>query len=256
MSNSERFTHLAGLYAKYRPGYPKELFDYLYTEGSLSPQSRIADIGAGTGIFTAELLMRGSCVYAVEPNADMRSRMISSLGGKSNFTPVDADAEHTALEDNSVDFVTAAQAFHWFDNQAFALECRRILKPGGKIALVWNTRDSASPMVQENEAIFRKLCRDFHGFSGGTGFSSDFGETPDKIAAFYSSFESRIFANDLIYTKDSFIGKSLSSSYAPKQGDSEYEPFIQALSDLFDRYQTLDGTMLFPNYVRCYLGTV
>ena len=58
----------------------------------------------------------------------------------------------------------------------------------------------------------------------------------------------------LLYT--SFIGKSLSSSYAPKQGDSEYEPFIQALSDLFDRYQTLDGTMLFPNYVRCYLGTV
>lgn len=256
MSNVDRFTHVAELYAKYRPGYPKELFDFLYTDGGFSAQSTIADVGAGTGIFTAELLSRGSRVYAVEPNADMRRKLLSYLKSEKNLITIAADAENTTLEDHSIDFVTVAQAFHWFNNDSFSRECRRILKPGGKVVLVWNTRDSASSLVQENEKIFKELCPDFHGFSGGNGFSASFGETPSKVAEFYSSCVSYQFINNLVYTKESFIGKSLSSSYSPKLEDLEYEPFIEAISGLFDRYQSPDGTLLLPNFVRCYFGTV
>ncbi len=254
MLNTERFTHLADLYAKYRPSYPKALFDFLYAEIGFSSQSKIADIGAGTGIFTAELLSRGSHVYAVEPNADMRNQMLSALEGKTHFIPVAAEAEHTTLLEHSVDFITAAQAFHWFDNDGFSEECRRILKPNGKVVLVWNIRDSSSSLVEENENICRKFCKGFNGFSGGNGFSS-FGETPRKVSEFYFHYEYRDFPNNLVYTKDGFIGKALSSSYSPKAEEKEYEPYVNALSDLFDRYQN-KGRLLLPNFARCYFGTV
>ncbi|MCL2463427.1 MAG: class I SAM-dependent methyltransferase, partial [Defluviitaleaceae bacterium] len=129
--NEEKFTGKAGLYRTFRPSYPAELIDYLYSHIGFSSDCSIADIGAGTGIFTRILLERGSKVYAVEPNGDMREAAIKDLSGYENFVPVGASAENTGLDDSGVDFVTVAQAFHYFDRQLFRRECQRILKSGG-----------------------------------------------------------------------------------------------------------------------------
>ena len=125
--NEERFTGKADVYKKFRPSYPKELIDYLYSQVGFSQDSVIADIGSGTGIFSRLLLECGSQVYCVEPNDDMRQTAEKDLAGFRNFISVNAAAENTGLQEKSVHFVTAAQAFHWFDRQAYKLECQRIL---------------------------------------------------------------------------------------------------------------------------------
>ena len=132
MDNTQRFSGLAELYAQARPAYAGELIDFLYSR-QFSADSRIADIGSGTGKFARLLLDRGSTVYCVEPNSDMRAQAVRELSEYAGFRSVDGEASRTALEDASVDFVTAAQAFHWFDVPAFRRECQRILKPCGSV---------------------------------------------------------------------------------------------------------------------------
>lgn len=97
----------------------------------LTAESTVADIGAGTGKWTARLLPLGCRICAVEPNGSMRREAERLLGGEPRLTLLGGSAEHTGLPDASVDCVTAAQAFHWFDRERFRAECRRILTPGG-----------------------------------------------------------------------------------------------------------------------------
>ena len=155
--NTKRFTGKAELYRKFRPSYTQELFQYLYSpQVGFSQDSVIADIGAGTGIFTRLLLERGSKVYAVEPNADMRETSKNDLAEYKNFVSVNASAENTGLDEASVDFITAAQAFHYFDREVFKQECRRILRPGGKVVIIWNDVDKYSELIQKNGNIIEK----------------------------------------------------------------------------------------------------
>lgn len=133
-----RFSNRARAYARARPSYPEETLAILRAHHGLvvSPAagpSVVADVGAGTGIFTRLLLDAGARVFAVEPNADMRAEAERALFGPSyagRFTSVDGRAEATTLEPASVDLVVAAQAFHWFDVEAARLEHARILRPG------------------------------------------------------------------------------------------------------------------------------
>ena len=156
--NEARFTGKAEIYKKFRPSYPKEFMDYLYSQAGFGRDSAVADIGAGTGIFSRLMLERGSTVYCVEPNGDMRDTAIKDLSGFANFIPVGGNDRNTGLPDRSVDYVTAAQAAHWFDKQAFTSECRRILKPGGKVVLVWNERDYECGIIKKDYAIREKYA--------------------------------------------------------------------------------------------------
>ena len=140
MNHTEKFTGKAEMYQKFRPAYPSAYIRYL-TE-KIPANGTVADIGAGTGILSKALLREGYFVYCVEPNADMRKIAAETLAG--DFQIVNAAAERTALSKNSVDLVVAAQAFHWFDAKAFRRECGRILRPGGIVSLVWNTRRDLS----------------------------------------------------------------------------------------------------------------
>ena len=97
----------------------------------------------------------------------MRKMAEHSLKRYPHFQSIKATAENTTLKENSVDLVTVAQAFHWFDKEAFKIECQRILKQKANVALVWNSRDVTSPLIQENAEICQKTCPTFKGFSGG-----------------------------------------------------------------------------------------
>lgn len=250
--NEERFRGKAAVYAKYRPAYPKALMDYLYSEVGLTQNSAIADIGSGTGKLTALLLRRGSLVYGVEPNQEMRSIAEQTLREEKRFRSIDASAEHTGLPRQSVDFITAAQAFHWFDRTAFLAECQRLLRARGKVILIWNNRESSHPLVMENDALNRRFCQDFRGFSGGM---------KEESAAQFSDFfrngacDCREFRYDLVFQEESFIGRNLSASYAPGKSDENYQMYLSELKQLFAKYSR-QGTLLMPNITRCFVGIV
>lgn len=124
--NENKFDCKAELYAKCRSSYPTALVDMLYVE---SGANAVADIGAGTGIFTKCLAVKPWKVTAVEPNADMAEQFKFEVGDKAEL--LSAPAENTGLPDNSVGLVTAARSFHWFDEELFKAECKRILVPNG-----------------------------------------------------------------------------------------------------------------------------
>lgn len=248
--NEHRFDGLSNLYERYRPAYPAAFLDLLY-DGPLQSGGPVADVGAGTGILTRQLLERGSTVYAVEPNPEMRRLAKQKLGGMAGFYPVDGTAEHTSLPDRCVVCVTAAQAFHWFNPEGFRQECRRILRPGGMVVLVWNSRDGESPLVQENDALNRRLCPEYRGFSGGGR-----GTSSEELAHFFSGgFQTHSFNHPLAFDREGFIGRNLSASYAPRTDDPGYVCYVKELERLFERYQK-DGNIVMPNRTCCYLGRV
>jgi len=137
---TSRFSDRVENYVRYRPGYPPGALQALQTQCRLAPDHVIADIASGTGIWSRMLLENGNPVFGVEPNTEMRQAGERLLAGFPNFTSVAGTAEATTLLDKSVDFVTAAQAAHWFDRERARREFLRILKPGGWLVLLWNER--------------------------------------------------------------------------------------------------------------------
>ena len=250
--NEERFTGRADIYERYRSGYPEALMHYLYTEVGLRGDSAVADIGAGTGILTELLLRRGSRVFAVEPNGDMRSTAERKLSRYPGYVSVNAAAEATGLPDDSVDFVAVATAFHWFDKNQFRNECRRILKDDGKAILIWNVKDMASELVRESAQISREFCPGVESVSDGI-HNLDNGE----FARFFrdGQYDTRSFPNPQQLDEDGFVGRSLSSSYAPSEGADAYEPYVEALRALFKRYAE-KGTLWLEQVTKSYVGVV
>jgi SAM-dependent methyltransferase len=250
--NENRFTGRAIIYAKHRPAYPDAFIEYLYSGAGFQKDSVIADIGSGTGILTRLLLGKGSFVYGVEPNADMRKAAEQELAQYKNFASVPQSAESTGLNDRSVDFITAAQAFHWFDRQRFKAECQRILKENGKVVLVWNSRDMHSEFVQKCDELNRAYCKDYKGFSGGMNHDG-----PEEFKDFFKDgiYHCMVFPNDLMFDLDGFIGRSLSASYAPQEEAESYEPYISGLKQLFEKYGD-SGRLCMPNLTRAYIGGV
>lgn len=248
MDNTQKFNGKAGIYTKARPGYAKELVSLLLEIG-LGKDSIVADIGSGTGIFSKVLLELGCKVYGVEPNDDMRWESEKNLARFENFQALMGTAENTMLIEKSADFITVAQAFHWFDTEKFKLECTRIIKDKGKVILIWNSRIMGSPIVKENEQIFRKFCPAFNGFSGGIGYMDE------SIQEFYNHFEVYRFPNNLPFHKSKFIERNLSASYSLKKNDSEYDLYLIELNNLFDKY-AVDGMLNVPNETIVYVGEI
>ena len=233
MENIDKFTGKATGYDRYRPDYPTAVYEFLIKDLKLTEKSVIADIGAGTGIFSMPLLEKGYTVYAVEPNEDMKRIYDEKASDKPNYIGVKAAAEQTTLPDNSVDLITVAQAFHWFDRAAFLSECRRILRPGGKVVLLWNVRDEEWGLTKELAELNKKYCPKFKGFTGGIKG----GSTEQFNDFFLKGCEMKKFDNDLFYDDcRAFIGRCLSGSYAPKEGDENYEDYVAAVKELFYKH--------------------
>jgi ubiquinone/menaquinone biosynthesis C-methylase UbiE len=139
-------------YDRARPSYPAEAVAHIVGHGGIGPGRRVLDLAAGTGKLTRLLVPTGAEVVAVEPMASMRDRLVASLPG---IEVHDGTAEAVPLPDSSVDAVTVAQAFHWFDPPIALAEIRRVLRPGGHLFLVWNARDRRQGWVQRfGELLF------------------------------------------------------------------------------------------------------
>ncbi|HUZ49990.1 MAG TPA: class I SAM-dependent methyltransferase [Candidatus Dormibacteraeota bacterium] len=154
MNPTERFTERAGDYAAARPSYPDAAIDALF-EGIAEPsQCTVVDLGAGTGISSRLLAARGAQVIAIEPNAAMATQGACAA----NLRLHAATAERTGLAGASADLVTAFQAFHWFDRSASIAEMLRLLRPGGRAAIVYNERDERDPFTAAYGAIVRRYA--------------------------------------------------------------------------------------------------
>ena len=151
--NENIFNGRANIYDKYRPSYPQALFDYLRYEIGITYSDVVADIGSGTGILSKSLLNICKQVYAIEPNNDMRKTAQLKFALNNNYISIAGTAENTTLQNHCIDYITVAQAFHWFNRKIFKDECKRILKKDGQAILIWNCRDETNEIVQEIDAI-------------------------------------------------------------------------------------------------------
>jgi SAM-dependent methyltransferase len=229
---TERFSDRVDNYVRYRPGYPPEVVDLLRRECGLTPQTVVADIAAGTGIFTRLLLENGNRVFAVEPNAGMRQACEKNLAGFSRFTSVAGTAESTTLPDHSVKMITAAQAAHWFDRGRARQEFVRILQPGGFTVLIWNERRTDStPFLRDYEHMLMDYGTDY--------IEVRHERTTAEIDAFFnpSPFREAEFGVRQRFDYAGLEGRLLSSSYVPASGHPRYAAMLQELSRMFEQYQ-------------------
>ena len=156
-----RFSNRVDNYVKYRPSYPGEIVPFLENSIGLNKEQRIADIGSGTGIFSELFLKNGYHVIGIEPNEDMRHAAEHHLSQYTGFSNLDQRAEQTGLNDQSIDLITVAQAFHWMEPGATKNEFQRILKPGGHILLAWNLRLHNTPFLKEYETLKQRFGIDY-----------------------------------------------------------------------------------------------
>ena len=243
-----RFSDRVRNYVLYRPGYPPAALDVLREETGLAPGHEIADVGSGTGISARLFLDAGNTVHAVEPNADMRAAAEAALGGHPRFHSVAGAAEATTLPDASVDYVVAAQAYHWFDPPSVRREWLRILRPGGWMVLLWNARRTdGSPFLRAFEALLREHGTDYAAVSHDR-------VTPERIAeALGPGVRRRDVPNEQVFDLEGLRGRVLSSSYVPNEGQPGHAPLMEALERLF-REHAEDGRVRFEYDTQIFWG--
>jgi SAM-dependent methyltransferase len=245
----QRFSNRVADYVRYRPSYPPALLDLLAEECGLRPSHAIADIGSGTGLLSKPFLDNGHRLYGVEPNAEMRAAGEEFLRDYQNFTSINGSAEATGLPNVSADFITAGQAFHWFDVEKANREFRRILKPGGWVVVVWQDRRmEETPFAREYEHLLERFGVDYK-------MVKDAYPEANKIRDFFDAgtFQSRDLPNQQILDWDGLGGRLRSSSYAPTEDRESYTPMMAELQRIFDAYQQ-NGSVRMEYFARVYFG--
>jgi len=248
MDATKRFSSRVENYIKYRPGYPAAVLDLLGEKCGLTGDSIVADMGSGTGILTELFLRNGNLIFAVEPNRDMREAAERILGKYPNFKSVSGTAEATPLKDQSVHFIAAGQAFHWFNRERVQREFLRLLKPGGWVVLIWNDRIVTGPFAAAYEQLLRTYGTDYE--------AVDHKHTDAKVLGPFfgaSGYEQSRFANRQVFDCEGLKGRLLSSSYAPEPGDPRYAPMLEVLGKLFTEHQT-GGKVVFEYDTLVYYG--
>jgi len=249
MSDSvTRFSNRVENYARYRPTYPAAVIDILKSECGFTQDSFIADVGSGTGILSEQFLRNGNTVFGIEPNGPMRDFAELGLQKFRHFVSVEATAEATTLEPASIDFITAAQAFHWFDQAKTRTEFARILKPGGWVVLIWNERRlDSSPFLRDYESLLLRY---------GTDYDRVRHENVDsKIAGFYlpEPVKRTSIENLQHFHFESLKGRTRSASYTPEPGDANFEPMLSELEEIFKTHEN-KGTVTVEYNTRVYYG--
>jgi SAM-dependent methyltransferase len=207
----------AGAYERGRPTYPDEAVAYLAAELGLGPAARVLDLAAGTGKLTRLLAEGGADVIAVEPVAAMRAVLAEAAPG---IAVHEGTAESIPLPDGSVDAVTVAQAFHWFDAEAALAEIHRVLRPGGGLGLIWNMMDVGVEWV----AVLQELVR------GARGSVPAYGPSPWRDAfgssRLFTPLTERTFAFVHELSEEGLVDRVISTSYVAALPDAERQRLV------------------------------
>jgi ubiquinone/menaquinone biosynthesis C-methylase UbiE len=231
MKTVERFSNRVENYVKYRPTYPAQVLDLFRDRMNLQNDSTIADIGSGTGISSKLFLENDNEVFGVEPNQAMREAAESFLQDFPNFKSIDGMAENTNLENESVDLIVAAQAFHWFDRVNTRKEFKRILRDKGFIALMWNERQlDSTAFLRDYERLLIRF---------GTDYETVRHEniTKETLQDFFrTDFEQKTFSHVQQVDFEGLKGRMLSSSYIPTAENPRFGEMIENLESLFAQH--------------------
>ena len=240
---TQRFSSRVEDYVLYRPTYPSGIVSLLARECALTAHSRIADIGSGTGLLARLFLEFGCDVLGVEPNRDMRLAGERLLTGQARFRSVEGRAEATTLPDHSVDFITAGQAFHWFEPEQARAEFRRILRPAGWVVLIWNERVHAPGFMAGYEDFIVRYGPERPHLEG------------HELDRFFGASNWRLekLPNQQEFDLEGLRGRFLSSSYAPLPGAPGYEPSMLELGGLFAAHE-MDGRVTLLYKTEVYFG--
>lgn len=243
MNPTGRFTDRADDYVKYRPDYPADVFTTMLA-GLGEPASLVAaDVGAGTGISARALAAHGPRVIAIEPNAAMRA----AAEPHPRVEWRDGTAEATGLADSSVPLVLCAQAFHWFRAVEALAEFHRVLVPGGRLALLWNSRDKSDPLTAGYTQAIRAV---------GGDHPAEMREIGPEIVPASGAFEDagwHWWPNGQWLDRDGLIGRATSASYVPREGAARDE-LVRLLDALFAQHRDAQGRVRLAYRTGLYLA--
>jgi SAM-dependent methyltransferase len=232
--SKQRFSNRAADYVRYRPRYPESIVDFLRSECGLRPEHAIADIGSGTGFLSELFVKNGNRVFGVEPNEAMRQAGEDFLARYPNFVGVDGSAEATTLATASVDFITAGQAFHWFEPAASRREFQRILRPPGWVAILWYHRPlNKSSSTDAYEDFLIRFGTDYEKVRDAYPKNED-------VVSFlgHENVSTRDFSAAQEFTREQLNGLLKSTSFVPDQNHANYAPMMAELGKLFHENET------------------
>ncbi len=231
MSYVDRFSNLTGAYVAARPSYPIEAIDAIVA-GLGDPASLVvADLGAGTGISSRLIASCGPRVLAIEPNAKMRA----AAEPDPRVDWIDGTAEATTLAPASVDAVVAFQAWHWVDHPAGVVEARRILRPGGCMAAVYNERDESDPFTAAYGDIVRRFALEATEEMRANALEAFAAIDPPRTQRF-------AFRNHQDLDRAGVHQRATSSSYLPQSGPA-CDAMHAAIDELLDRFAAASYAM-------------
>lgn len=230
------FADVADAYERGRPGYPDEAVRWLVGDAPVD----VVDLGAGTGKLTRGLVAQGHRVTAIEPLDEMRSQLEAVLP---EIRALRGSAERIPLPDACADVVASAQAFHWFDHDDALPEIARVLRPGGRIALVWNSRDDQDPWTARLSSIIGNESIE----------ESDVVPVLDESRLF-GPVETASFGFRQVLDRDGLLDLVLSRSYLAKLPPPERQPVLEAVGALFDETAGGEGALL-AYVTECFRAT-
>lgn len=227
------FARVADSYERARPTYPEEAVRWLVGD---EPRD-VVDLGAGTGKLTRVLVALGHRVTAIEPLPEMLEHLPAAAPGASAIL---GTAEVIPLPDASADVVTSAQAFHWFDHEVALPEIARVLRAGGRLALVWNTRDDHEPWVGELSRVI-----------GSETIEHGDVEEPIVTSGLFGALEQATFPSVQRLDRSLLRDLVLSRSYCASRPPEEREPVLAEVDRLFDEH-AVEGSIELPYVTECY----
>jgi ubiquinone/menaquinone biosynthesis C-methylase UbiE len=242
------FSSAADSYSRGRPDYPRELLPWLRQTLGLGPGKSVVDLGAGTGKFTPQLLATGASVVAVEPLDEMRTQLLRNIP---TVTALAGSAQSLPLADESVDAVLCAQAFHWFASTVALHEIGRVLRPGGKLGLVWNVRDESVDWVAAITRIVKPYEGDTPRYHTGEWRRLFPSELFSPLEETVVSYRHRGSVRQVI------VERVLSVSFIAALPEPDRKHVVQTLDALIASYAELKGaaSIEFPYRTHAYCST-
>jgi ubiquinone/menaquinone biosynthesis C-methylase UbiE len=222
----------ADSYERGRPDFPKDAVDYLIRSLEIKPQSKVMDLGAGTGKFTRLLIPTKAVLTAVEPVEKMRQKFRSVLP---EIEILMGTAENIPAPDSSFEAVVVAQAFHWFDGYSALKEIHRILKPNGKLGLIWNVRDESVDWVSELTRIV-----DAHEVGAPRYKTYEWKKAFDQTTGF-TPLENRAFKYLQKGTAETVVDRVQSISYISALSEKDRENVLQQVRVLLNGHPKTKG---------------
>lgn len=226
------FARGAAAYERGRPDYPPVAVGWLASRLKLGPGRRVVDLGAGTGKLTRQLVPFGAHVVAVEPVAEMAAQLRRAVAG---VEVLETTAVATALASGSVDAATAGQSFHWFADRGSLLEIHRILRPRGRLGLIWNRRDSRSQLWKEVGELVAPLRNRSPDHSTGEW------RRALQASGLFGPLESRAFPHHQPVSPEQLVDRVLSLSFVAAASEPVQARLRQRLLELAVEYETRPG---------------